>query len=275
MNSRNIFLGSMIVTVGIAMIFGMPVVGAQTDIPVDANPVEAEAQAMAVLNRMTEFLSTANRFSVTVDSGFDAMQESGKKIEFGETREIVLRRPDRFRVDEVKRNGSTRQLFFDGENISVFHAKGKVYASVVNPGSIDDALDYFVHDLGMRLPLSELLSSQVATHLRAKIRSAVYVESSSIAGIPCDHVVFSGDEVDMQLWVARGEKPLPQRVVITYRHSDGQPQFRAQFRDWDLAPKTPDALFLFTPPRDAKKIAFSPRQKMPNQSPGAREGGKQ
>jgi hypothetical protein len=48
--------------------------------------LQLEEQAMAVLKRMAEFLSQAQRFSVTIDAGFDAVQDSGQKIEFGETR---------------------------------------------------------------------------------------------------------------------------------------------------------------------------------------------
>ena len=63
-----------------------------------ANP-EIDEQALAVLKRMAEFLTQAQRFSVTVDTGFDVVQDSGQKIEFGETRQIVLRRPDRVRIE--------------------------------------------------------------------------------------------------------------------------------------------------------------------------------
>ena len=64
----------------------------------------------------------------------------------------------------------------------------------------------------------------------------------------------------MQLWVAQGQQPLPRRLVITYKHADGRPQFWAQLSDWNLSPEAPDSLFVFTPPKGAAKIAFSPRQ---------------
>jgi hypothetical protein len=119
---------------------------------------------------------------------------------------------------------------------------------------------YFVNDLDMRLPLSELLSSKLAEVLPKQVLVAAYVEPSEIAGVPCDHLALRGAETDLQVWVAQGDKPLPQRVVITYRGEDGRPQFWAQFSDWNLAPEAPDSLFVFTPPEGARKIAFSPQQ---------------
>jgi hypothetical protein len=221
---------------------------------------DSAAQAMAVLQRMAEVLSQAQGFSVTVDIGFDAVQDSGQKIEFGETRQIVLRRPGRLRIDTTKRDGSESSVVFDGKDITVFHVQENVYATTTMPGSVDEAVAYFVHDLGMRLPLAELLNSKLDQILPERVRVADYVESSSIAGVPCDHLALRGDEADLQLWITQGQQPLPMRLVITYRHADGRPQFWAQFSDWNLAPAAPEALFAFTPPPGATKIAFSPSQ---------------
>lgn len=91
---------------------------------------------MAVLQRMAEFLSQTQRFSVTVDIGFDAVQDSGQKIEFGETRKIVLRRPDHLRIDATKRDGSQSAFLFDGKDMTVFHPQENVYATAARPGSV-------------------------------------------------------------------------------------------------------------------------------------------
>lgn len=217
-----------------------------------------EKQAMAVMKRMTEYLSNAKRFSVTVETGFDAVQEFGQKIEFGETRRIVLNRPNQLRVDATKRDGSKSEFVFDGKDISLFFSRENVYATAARPGTLDQAVDYFTNDLDMRMPLAEMLSGKLAQELPALVLDAVYVGKSSIAGVPCDHVAFRGDQADLQLWVAQGDKPLPQRVVITYTRIDGRPQFWAQFSKWNLAPEVPSSLFVFTPPAGAVKIAFAP-----------------
>jgi len=252
------------------LLLGVPV-GAQQTGPTDQK--KNEERAMAVLKRTAEFLSQAQRFSVTVDIGFDAVQDSGQKIEFGETRKIVLRRPNHLRVDATKRDGSKSELIFNGKDITLFHAKENVYATEAKPGTVDGAIAYFVKDLGMRLPLAELLDSGIAKTLPELVREPAYVENSSIAGVPCDHIALRGEQADVQLWIAQGVQPLPQRVVITYKREDGRPQFWAQFSNWNLAPNVPDSLFTFTPPKGAAKIAFSPRQKM---GPGgsAMKGGK-
>jgi hypothetical protein len=243
-----------------AMLAGAPVSAQETGA---GDALKSEEQARAVMMRMADYLSKAQRFSVTVDTGFDAVQEFGQKIEFGEIRKMVLSRPDRLRVDATKRDGSKSQFIFDGKKIALYFAKENVYATDARPGTVDQAVDYFTNDLDMRLPLAEMLSTKLPQVLTDRVLEAAYVEKSFIAGVPCDHVAFRGDGADLQLWVAQGAKPLPQRLVITYTRVDGRPQFWAQFSNWNLAPEVPTALFVFKPPAGATKIVFAPKMMQP------------
>ena len=114
---------------------------------------ERDAQAMTILQRMADFLSQAQRLSVTAEISFDVVQESGEKLEFGETRQIVIRRPDRARIDITKRDGSTSGFIFDGQSIAVFNAKENACTTAAKPGTLDEAIDNFINDLDMRFPV--------------------------------------------------------------------------------------------------------------------------
>ena len=80
------------------------------------------------------------------------------------------------------------------------------------------------------------------------------VAEEKVGGVATDHVAFRGDTADLQLWIAHDGNPLPQRIVITYRLAEGQPQFQADFYGWNLEPDAPDALFTFTPATGAERI---------------------
>ena len=113
-----------------------------------------ENRAGARLEAMANSLAKTQRLSVTIDCTYDVLQESGEKIEFGERRVVVLRRPDRARIDVTRRDGSRRGgLRFDGTQLAVFDLDQKVYATVSEPGTVDGAFDHFVDELNMRLPL--------------------------------------------------------------------------------------------------------------------------
>lgn len=237
--------------------------------PAAAAPTESQTQARAILMRMAEFLAGTQRFSVSVRADYDAVQTSGQKIEFGENRKVVLSRPDRLRVEGERSDGAKMLTVFTGKEIVLIDAAANVYASAPQPGNVDAAIVHFVRDLGMRLPLAVLLVSQLPAEMAGRVQSINYVETTRLHGAPSHHLAARTDTVDFQIWVADGDKPLPQRVVITYRRAKGEPQFRAQFSDWNLAPAIADSTFVATPPAGAQKIAFAAQ--LPRVAPAARK----
>lgn len=256
MNHKNRMIWQPMLAMAVTLLlFGVPISAQEGGA---ANP-EIEEQAMVILKKTADLLSQAKHFSFTADVGFDVRQDWGQKIEFGETRTVTVRRPDRVRVDTTRRDGSTGSFIFDGKDLVFFNSQENAYATVAKPGSLDDAIAYFLNDLGMQLPLAELVSSRLPQIVSERARAARYVEQSTIASVPCDHLALRSDRTDLQVWIARGEQPLPQRLLITYTQAEGQPQFWAQFREWNLSATPADTLFAFTPPAGAARIAFLPR----------------
>jgi len=237
--------------------------------PAAAAETETRAQARAILMRMADFLGGAPRFGVSVRAGYDAVQKSGQKIEFGDTRKVTVSRPDRLRMEGERSDGVKTLTVFNGKEIVLIDETRNVYATAPQPGGLDDTIVHFVKDLGMKLPLAVLLVSQLPAELKARVRSVDYVERTNIDGSPSHHLAARTDMVDFQIWVADGDRPLPQRVVITYKQAKGEPQFWAEFSDWNLAPVLDDSTFLAKPPDGAQKVAFAAQ--LPRLSPAARK----
>jgi hypothetical protein len=218
---------------------------------------ESQLQAAAVLKSMAEYLAALKTFTCTSTNRFEVVQANGQRIEFGETRQISLARPDRLRIEEVASDGATDLALFDGKQITVLSADDKVYAQAPQPPSIEDALVYFVRDLRMRMPLALMLSTHVRTELPALAKEIDYVESTQIRDQAAHHIAGRGESVDFQLWIAEGTKPLPLRIVITYKLEQGQPRFGADISDWNIGPKFSGDTFQLALPADARKIPFA------------------
>jgi hypothetical protein len=165
-------------------------------------------------------------------------------------------RPDRARFDVARRDGARRGIVFDGKQLTAFDLDAKVYATIEKPGTVDAAFAYFTQELKMRLPLRELFAADLPQQLKDALASARVVGNETVGDVATDHVAFRRDTADVQLWIARDGEPLPQRVVITYRLAEGQPQFRADFHGWTLNPDVSDSKFTFAPAADAEKIPF-------------------
>lgn len=218
---------------------------------------EKKPDARQIMMRMADYLSKAPNWSVTVHSAYDAVQPDGAKVEWNDVRKVTLVRPDRLRVETERSDGAHTLVVFDGKQITTFDETAKVYAQAPHPGTVDDAVVYFVRDLGMRLPLAVLLLSRFPEELQQRVQSVNYVEKTMTLGVPADHIVGRTATVDFQLWIAEGDRPLPVRAVLTYRNAPGQPQFRADFADWNFDIEPLESLFTFTPPEGAKKIPFA------------------
>lgn len=221
-----------------------------------ATTAAAEPDAKALLMGMAKFLAATPRFSVNLRNGYDVPQASGQTIEFNEKRTVTVSRPDKLRIAVQQSDGDSQLLQVDGKNITLSSSPQNVYGQVAKPGTIDDAVIYFLRDLRMRLPLAVMITNQLPAELERRVQSVDYVEATSILGVPAHHLAARTETVDFQVWVTADSKPLPLRVVLTYKTQDGQPQFWADFADWNLAPAVTDATFAFTAPPGAQKIPF-------------------
>ena len=219
--------------------------------------------AMEVLKKMADYVSKAPKFSVNIRAGYDAVQESGQKIYFGETRTVTLKRPDRFRADIVRSDGDQGIVVFNGKDIVVFNDTENVYATDSRPGTVDEAIAYFVKDLQMRLPLAMLYVSTLPAELDRRVTEAALVEETVAGKEVLDHVAARTATVDFQVWVPQGKDPLPRRVVLTYKQAEGQPQYWAELSGWNMAPNVAETKFNFTPPKDAERIQFSTQLQRP------------
>ncbi|SDY03130.1 DUF2092 domain-containing protein [Nitrosomonas sp. Nm58] len=225
--------------------------------PQAGTEVVAELTAKDILMGMAEFLAKTPRFSVNLESSYEVLQESGQKIEFGESRKVIVSRPNGLRVEVEHSDGEQHLVQYDGKEITVFSPSKNVYAQTSKPGGIDEAIRYFLRDLGMRLPLAMLLTSQFPTELDRRTQELDYVESTVIDGVLTHHLAGRTETVDYQVWIADDVQPLPLRIVLTYKNAEGQPAYRAQFSNWNLTPEVKDSLFAFTPPKGGQRISFA------------------
>jgi hypothetical protein len=220
-------------------------------------PTESQKLAGDLLTKMAKYLAGLPGFEVSLISSYDALQASGQTIEFSDVRALAVARPDRMRVEQVRSDGAEDLVVFDGKTISVFNGEAGVYSQAPQPGSLDDAIVYFVRDLGMQLPAAAMLTTRFPAEIEKRLKTVDYVEYTELLPVPAHHIAGRTAAVDFQVWIADGDRPLPLRIVLTYPNEPGRPQFRAQFLEWKPQAPTDAGLFNFSPPQGARQIAFA------------------
>jgi hypothetical protein len=270
MKKRRWYLASLVVTLTFMTV---PVLSDQKQ---GSAQSPSELQAMSILKNMSEYLAHTESYRVTMRDGYDVIQESGHKIEFGEFRIVTVSRSDRLRIEVERSDGQKDLVSFDGEDMTIYTTNHDIYATSSRQGTLDQAIKYALDDLKIRMPLALMFLSTLPSELDNLVVSADYVENTTITDVPCDHLaVRTAGGVDFQVWVAQGSEPLPRRIVITYKEEPGQPQFSADFSNWNLAPDVSDALFGLTPPNGAERIRFLAEARSAAATSAPKKGGNQ
>jgi hypothetical protein len=219
-----------------------------------AQPAGIDPQATALLKRSTDYLSGLKAFSVDTTSTIEMVLTSGQKIQFDNAAVASVQRPDKL-VARRKGDLVNQVFYYDGKRLSLYNPDQKVYASVAAPNTLEGMLDFARESLDIIVPAGDLLYRNAYDLLTADVKSGFVVGKSVVGGVRCDHLAFRNADVDWQIWIEEGAKPLPRKYVITSTQVSGAPQF-AVLVSWNTAPKFPDGTFVFAPAKDAKQIDF-------------------
>jgi hypothetical protein len=223
--------------------------------PAQAKPVKPalDPDAMNALHRMGAFLRDQQKFTVHASMTTDDLLSSGQKVQFEGTAELMVRRPDRLRAD-IRGDRRDQRLYYNGKTFTIFGERVGYYASFDAPPTLAE-LKGVLEKRGVDLPLADLFYWGSEQDKSGDITGATVIGASTVEGTACDHYAFHQKDVDWELWIEQGQRPLPRKVVITTTSEKARPQ-HSMVLTWDLSPQLGDDLFTFVPPPQAHEIEF-------------------
>lgn len=226
---------------------------AQTATPAAAPAVEPAA--IKALETMGAYLRTLTAFEMKADVVADEVTDDGRKLQLGSTITYQVRKPSQFTIDTVS-DRKVRKLYYDGKQITLFAPKVGFYAQAPAPPTIRATLDVLHDRYDIEVPLEDLFRWGEPGDSRDKLTKGFYVGPARIGGVETDQYAYTTGEVDWQVWIERGDKPVPRKIVITSLFDETEPQFSATM-SWNTAPNLKDADFAFTPPPNTSSIKFA------------------
>ena len=247
----------------IALLGGLLAVGVIGFVPVTLSAAEPakpaiSEEASAALQRMGQTLR-AEQMSFQARTIRVYADPNGEPLHIFHTLKVTMHRPNRL-LAEVSGDDGSNKLVFDGKTAIIFSAAQNKYASIAVPeGTIAGMLKEAVGRLGVDFPLADFLSDEPSKAFLTGVASGRLVNAVTIDGAPYDHLFFfQPPGIELELWVAKSEQSLPRRLIVTYRTLPGQPNFIAEFSDWNFNVQTPDADFAFQPPSGATQVELKP-----------------
>jgi hypothetical protein len=214
---------------------------------VDPNVVKA-------LDQMGAYLRTLTAFDVEATTSTDEVLDTGQKVQFDGTVHLQVRRPDKLHA-EIKTDRKHREFFYDGKTFTVFGPQVDYYATVPAPPTLRELVTVLAERFGIEIPLADLFFWGSEDDRAANLRSAIDLGPATVAGTECEQYALRQEGVDWQVWIQKGDSPLPRKLVITTTSDPAQPQYVSVLK-WNLNPKLSDATFSFSPPQGAMRIVL-------------------
>ncbi len=232
-----------------------------------ASPTKLDPQADALVKKMSDYMGGLKSFSADGFVSDEQIMGDGFKLSALRSASFMVKRPNKL---YLKRKGMVRdqEIFLDGSRL-VVHGKRLGFATEVPvSGDLDAALDTATETLEAELPARDLISADAYTPLMEPVEESAYLGTVEIGGVTCRQLAFRTDEVDWQLWVEEGNRPLPCRYTITSKWTYGAPQYSVTFSNWKVNPDLSDSDFKFTAPQGTKSATVEEFLKMLKQVEG-------
>lgn len=218
-----------------------------------AEVASTDPAALAALDRMAAYLAGLREFEVISNATQDLVLEDGHTVKFGLRTRYLAQPPQRLYA-EVHTDRQHRNFYFDGSTLTMTAPRMGFYAGAPAQGSIRDLIDALGDQYGIELPLADLFLWN-ARSPDVQPALAVRVGYADVDGQETDQYLLVGPEAEWQVWIRRGDQPLPLRMVVTDTTSPARPQFAADLT-WNLSPRLSSGQFTFRPPDGARQIVF-------------------
>ena len=212
-----------------------------------------DPQAEKMLRQMADYLASLKSFKVQSSSVDEMVTTAGQKVQLASESQIYVQRPNRLRSQQVgAANGMG--FWYDGKTMTLTCPSSKTYATVPAPPTLDAAIDAARKKFQIEAPGADLLYSRPYEILTEQVTGGRFIGRETIGGEVVNHLAFTGEEVDWQIWIQDGPQPLPLRFVITTKTIKSQPAFTVQLSNWEPQASLGDSTFAFQAPSEATRV---------------------
>jgi hypothetical protein len=231
-----------------------------------------ESDAMAVLKAMSDYVGGQRSIRLTFDSDIEVITPELEKIQFTNSGEALLMRPDKLYAHRVGGYAEV-EMFFNGKTVGIHGKSVNGYAQFDAPGSMDDLINALREGHGVALPGADLLLKNSYEVLAEGVLTAKHIGLGVIDGVECEHLAFRNFDTDWQLWVEAGERPVPRKMVITSKTLSGGPQYTLRVKRWETGGTPAPEAFVLTPPPGAQALDPNALMHLDELPPDATQGG--
>lgn len=190
-----------------------------------------DPQAAEILQNMSYFLGSKSEYTFKADAMFDTIITGERKIMYSASETVFIQKPDKFTIEYVTDIGGYK-IWYTAGQATILSLPTNDFTLTTLPTNIDAALRKLLEQYNFSPALSEFLFINTFREMTQNVTSGAYFGTSHVFGTKCNHLAFTEADIDWQVWIDAGRRPVPRKLVITYKNRPGSPQFIAILKDW-------------------------------------------
>ena len=207
--------------------------------------------ANRILDRAYRYVGSLNSFVFEAITINDDLVDGKILAEVKHSEIVSVERPGNLFID-VAGDSKNRRMTLHKGLFTMWDKKKNYYGQIKTPKSIDDTLDYIFDRYDIKTPLANILYSNVAERLDPKTKG-YYFGIRNVGRTPCDYIGFSNKKEELQMWIARGDKPLIRKFIIIDKTGKREMRSTTILR-WHSKKLLTSEQYRFRAPRGAIKV---------------------
>lgn len=220
-----------------------------------APQAKVDQKAVQAIQDMSRYLMSLNTFQLATVGSMDVVTADGQRIQMDGTTDYKVKRPGF--IISYRSDKKNRDFYYDGKQFTVYSPNLGFYGTVPAPPTNREVLDTIYNKFGIRLPLEDLFRWNDSGAKRiSNFRAAYDLGTVTLGGVKTTHYAFREPDVDWEIWIDDGAKPLPRKLSIVDRTDPARPAFTTNLK-WTVNPTFNNSEFTFKPDADAKKIQLA------------------
>jgi hypothetical protein len=220
-----------------------------------APQAKVDQKAVQAIQSMSKYLSSFPKLQWATTGTMDVVTADGQRIQMDGSATYQVKRPG-FVIKYVS-DAKSRNFYYDGKQFTIYSPTAGFFATVPAPATNREVFDTVYNRYGIRLPLEDLFRWNDSNEQRIEnFRAAYDLGTVTLDGVKTTHYAFREPDVDWEIWIQDGDKPLPLKLSIVDRTDPARPAFTTRIK-WTPNPTFADRDFTFVPGKGAMKIGLA------------------
>lgn len=215
---------------------------------------EIDTVAISLIDKMGEVIGSLEASSFDLSTVHDEVNQDGLLERKFESHKIFLRGPDKLTIRSRGEKGNSG-YWYNGSFLTWYSYNENNYVTIPAPDNIISTIDSVHTTFGISFPGADILYPSFGDDILGQFDKVQFAGIKTIGDWECFHIIAENQDYNFQLWIDNGTFYLPRKYLVV--HKGATPEIlEGTFSSWDTNALLPDAIFEFTPPKNARLISI-------------------